>query len=785
MGRFEQIVVKYRWWFIIIPVVLTLLAAIPLLNTKINANLEEYLPEDSPATTSYNKIKDLFGDPDPVILIFNTDDVLNPKTLKRVKNISKEFHRSKDFKDVISLFDIKDIKGEDGAMIVDPIVKRIPKTKAQEEALRKKIMNNQFVYKSIVSDDFKYMALVLKVKPGVEDEELRATINKVLNKYPGNEKVYKAGYAYLRTQINSDISHDMMILMPIGLLLMIIFLSVSFREPKAVIAPLIVVAMSIIISMGFFPLMGWDLSIITILAPVMMIAIANNYGVHFVARYQELRVYNTGWSVKQITKDALQYLKKPIVITGLTTIAGVLGLVTHILRPARQLGVAAALGIAFALIFSLTFIPAFFAVQKNKKKSRKPKLRIMSGGKAVLQPLKFFGKKVTGYPLTVLIIFGIILLIAGSGIYFLSSDSNSENFLPKNHPFRQATNIVNEKFGGTKNISVLFEGNMKDPAVLRRMDHYQQELKKMPEVGNVISLATIIRQMSKALNNPGYPYYDTIPSTEAAVAQYLEFYSMSGNPGDFEDYVNFNYDKAVMNVQFRADSKSAVADVANRIKQLTKNDPDFRMMGGYCLIDQEMANSIIRGQIYSLIFAIVIIAILLVIIFRSVVAGLLGSFPLIYTLIAMFGTMGWLGIKLDIATAMLSSIAIGVGVDYTIHFFWRYKYEMFQGRNPREAVMKTLTTTGRGITINALSVVLGFTVLFISSFLTIKYFAYLIIFSIIVCLFGALVLIPAISILFRPKFLERKESSKHKKQLKIEKDKVNVGPADVGRVYAD
>lgn len=88
--------------------------------------------------------------------------------------------------------------------------------------------------------------------------------------------------------------------------------------------------------------------------------------------------------------------------------------------------------------------------------------------------------------------------------------------------------------------------------------------------------------------------------------------------------------------------------------------------------------------------------------------------------------MGWLDIKLDIATAMLSSIAIGVGVDYTIHFFWRYKHEMLQGKTPREAVMNTLTSTGRGITINALSVVLGFSVLFISSFLTIKYFAYLI-----------------------------------------------------------
>ena len=188
-----------------------------------------------------------------------------------------------------------------------------------------------------------------------------------MDEFPGDETVYKGGTPYLRVQVNNDISKDMLILMPLGLLIMILFLILSFREIRGVILPFLVVSMSIVISLGFFPLMGWELSIITILAPIMMIAIANNYGVHFIARYQELNAGHPEWSMKDITREVLLKLKKPVIITGLTTIAGIMGLIVHILLPAQQLGVAASLGIAFALILSITFIPAMMAIQKKGK----------------------------------------------------------------------------------------------------------------------------------------------------------------------------------------------------------------------------------------------------------------------------------------------------------------------------------------------------------------------------------------------------------------------------------
>jgi len=751
--RYENFIIKYRWWFIIIPFIITLLAAIPLLKTKINPDLEKYLPENTPAMISKAKIDELFGNSDPVILIFETQDILNKETLIRIKKVSKSFNRAKEFDGVISLFDTKNIKGEYGAMIVDPVVKRIPKTEKQRELLREEIKQNELAYRLVISEDFTKTVFILKVAQGTSDDEVVNIIDNILKEFPGNEAIYKGGTPYLRVQVNADISKDMFVLMPLGLLIMIIFLLLSFREPARVILPFLVVSMSIIISLGFFPLMGWELSIITILAPIMMIAIANNYGVHFIARYQELNAKHPDWSMKQITKDVLFHLKKPVIITGLTTIAGILGLVAHILLPAKQLGIATALGIAFALLLSISFVPAMMAIQKKGKV-----LKSFTEEKSSLidKTLSYFAKLSTTKPIIVLFVFGSFLLLAGAGISKLHIESNSENFLPPSHPFRQATNIINEDFGGTKYLTVLFEGDVKNPELLARLDQYESELEKDPLIGSVTSVATIMRIMSRSLNDEGDIMYDKIPDSREAIAQYFELYSMSGDPEDFEDLVDFDYTQALMIVQFRADTKNTLDDIIKKIDQITADDPNKSIMGGYCLIDKELAEAVIHGQYNSLLFAIIIIAILLIIIFRSLVSGILGSLPLIYTVIVLFGIMGWIGIKLDIGTTMLSSIAIGIGVDYTIHFFWRYKHELGSGKSYVDAITTTLKTTGRGIAINAISVMFGFVILFVSSFLTIKYFAFLIIFSVLLCLLCALILVPSLCLLIKPKFLENK-----------------------------
>lgn len=752
MKNKETFVVKYKKKIIILTVLLVILSIFPLMKTTINSDLLSYLPDDLPSKINEDKIEKAFGKSEPILIIFESDDVLNDSTLTRVKALSKEFNRMKDFDMVMSLFDAKNIKGEEGAMIIDPVVKRIPKSEYQWKNLRDEIKTNELVYKLIVSEDFRYTLIILNSVSEKTDNELMAIIYDLLELYPGSETVLINGQPFLRAEANEKISRDFMILLPIALVVMFIFLWVSFKELKGVLLPMSIVGISIIIAMALIPLFGWQISILGSLIPVMMIAIANDYGIHFIIKYQELNAKFPDITMEQIVKEVNLYLKMPVILTGVTTIIGIGGLYAHVMLPAKQMGVVSSIGIAFALLLSLTFIPA---VMLYLKKGKVQNSFTENGDGFLDKMLSGIARLISKRPRQVIYVFIVFVAIMASGAYQLEIASDFDNILPKDHPYNVSLNIANKNFGGTKGINMMFEGDVKDPELLKRMDYYEQELEILPEVGSVTSIATMIRVMSKAINDPEDEFYDEIPDTREAVAQYLELYSMSGDPEDFEDFVDFDYTKAILHIQYQSDNLRTMDKIIAKVESLTKNDKNVTVVGGFSLIEKELSLATSIGQRNSLLFAFFAILILLMIIFKSVPAGLIGILPLLIAVVCTFGLMGWTAIKLNIVTALLSSISIGLGVDYTIHIFWRIKAELKRGKSYQEAISKTLITTGRGITINAFSVIVGFSVLFLSAFPLIQSFAFLIIISLFLCLISALILIPAICILIKPKFLEK------------------------------
>lgn len=723
------------------------------MKTTINSDLLSYLPDNMPSKVNNDKIEQVFGTSDPLLIVFEADDVLNDSTLWRIQSLSKEFNRMKDFDMVMSLFDTKSIKGEDGAMIVNPVVKRIPKSESRREKLREEIKANELAYKLVVSEDFRYTLIILNSVSKRTDIELMSAIYDLFEKYPGSETISINGQPYLRAEANDKIARDFMILLPIGILVMAIFLWFSFKERRGVLLPTFVVAVSIMIAMALIPLFGWQLSVIGVLIPIMMIAIANDYGIHFIAKYQELNAKHPDMTMNQIIKDATLYLKKPVIMTGITTIVGISGLATHVMIPAKQMGVVSAVGIAFALLLSLTFIPAMMTLFKKGRIHKSFSEKEIEKG-FLIKLLTNLANIIALRPRKVIYVFGSFLIIVMLGISQFRIASDFDSILPGKHSYNISLNIANKYFGGTKDISVMFEGDMKEPDVLRRMDFYEQELERMPEVGSVTSIASMIRIMSRAINDPGEELYDRIPDSREAVAQYLELYSMSGDPEDFEDFVDFDYTKAVLHIQYQADNIKTIDKIIAKVETLVKEDKNMSVIGGISLIDKELSQAIAIGQRNSLLFAFFAILILLMIIFKSKSAGLIGSFPLLFALASTFGIMGWVGIQLNIVTALLSSISIGLGVDYTIHIFWRLKTELISGKSYSEAIAISLKTTGRGIIINAFSVIVGFSILFLSAFPLIQTFAFLIILSILLCLVSALILVPAICILIKPEFLE-------------------------------
>ena len=743
-------IIRYRWWIIIATVLSVLVCIIPLTQIRINPDLETYMPDSMPSKQNNKIISDVFGKEEPVLILLESEDVLNAGTLTRIENISQEFSRMSEFSRVFSLFQTKNIRSEEGNMVVDPVIKSIPVTTADREKLRSAIKANDLAYKLVVSDDFHYALIMLSSNKSKNDVAMMQDIHQTLKKFSGPEKVYMTGQPYLRDEANKKISRDLMLLLPLGLCFMFIFLWVSFRELSAVLLPFSVVVFSIIFCMALIPIFGWELSLIGILIPIMMIAIANNYGVYFIAKYQDLNATEPHLSMTKIVEKSIQYLFTPIMLCGLTTIVGTLGLVAHLLLPASQMGVVSAIGIAFALLVSLMFVPAVLSLLK-KGKPHKDLVEEKHGffGKLLFKT----GKLVTKHPRRVVVFFAAFFVLSTLGLIFFKVAPDSNSVMPKNHQFNQAIDIANKHFGGNKMITVMFEGDIKDPHLLMKLDQYENELKKLPNVGSVTSLATLIRKMSTALNDSTDPGFNRIPESREAVAQYLELYSMNGDPKDFEQFVNFDYTKTLMTIQYQADNMSEINMVQNKLEELTRADSIKHIVGGYSLVDKEISESVVSGQNYSLLFAFIAIILLLGFIFKSFTAGWLGGLPLLFAVFCTFGLMGWLGIELNLVTALLSSISIGLGVDFTIHIFWRMKWELARGKNYSSSVMGTLKSIGRGISINAFSVMLGFSVLFLSAFPIIQSFAFLIIISLFLCLVCALVLIPALCLILKPKFL--------------------------------
>ena len=760
----QTILYRYKWAFIILPVLIALAMLLPLRRAHINPDLDAYLPEHIPAKRDLARMEAIFGQYEPIALFLEAEDVLAAPTLERIQGLSLELNRMPEFQQVMSLFDTKNIRGEDGAMIVEPAVRQIPADVAGREQLRAELRGNDLAYGLVVSEDFRYALLLANPIEAVSDDEAVALLEALLEKYPGTEKTYFNGMPYLKHEIQALALRDLAILMPLGLLVMILFLYLSFREKRGVVLPLAVVLMSIVLAMGLLPLLGWEFSILAVLVPIMMIAVANNYGVHLIARYQELNALRPDWDMKQITSQALAHLSKPILLTALTTIVGVLGLAAHLLVPARQMGVASALGIAFALLLSLSFLPALLS---GRNKGAAQSSYLSGRPQRVDRLLAWFGALAVNRPRQVVYVFASALLLLGLGIARLEVSIRHEDMMPRAHQLRRSTQIADERFGGAKNLSLLWEGDLKDPALLQRMDAVEQELEQLPEVSRALSLATLLRKMSQALHDPADPGYDQIPATREAVAQYLELYAMSGEPEDLEQFVDFDYTQGAMTVQFKAVDLRQFRQVLAEIDQIVEREPQCTLAAGHSLMEKELAEAIVRGQFYSLLFAGLAIVILLALIFRAVGAGLLGSLPLGFALIGNFGLMGWLGFDLDIANSLLSSIAIGIGVDYTIHLFWRLKAELQGGLSYAEAIPRTLRTTGRGIAINAFSVMLGFAMLFFSGLVLLKAFAFLILFTLLLCLLCALVLIPALCMILQPGFLGHAPQPKEEKMLSL------------------
>ncbi len=751
LNKLSKISVKHPYYIIILFILVTIFFAIQIPGLEIDTDLKSQMPQNMSSRINLKKIEKLFGGTEIVLLNIFSDNIMNINTLLRVKELTKELEKAPGIDTVNSLFTIPDIRGENNSLIIEDTITKIPDTKEEMQLVKERIINNDNIYGSIVSMDFSATAIILILEDGTNDDKMIGTINTIIDKIPGEETIYISGLPVLRSLMDDYIRKDMQKLLPFGILIMLLFLYICFKQLRGIILPFLVVLMSIIVAVGVIPLIGWKVQMITIILPVILLAVANDYGIHIIARYQEENVPGNRKTEKEISENVSRSLSKPIIAAGLTTIIGLLCLQAHIIVPAKQLGVLAGVGIGFALLASILFIPAVLSVLPKAKPLRKKK--------SVLEKiLSYISNIVVKNPKIIIITSIIIVILAATGINKLIIDTNPINYFHKDNQLVKADELARKHFGGSNTISFVATGDILDPVVMEKIDTVVKNLKSYEEISSVISISTQLSEMNEVLHNSNSEY-NRVPNSREAIEQYLMLYSMSA---ETDKIIDFNYEHALINARIVTNSSTEISKLVKDIKgDLSEmEESPITILGGFADLLSQLVDSVVKGQIYSLLLSLGIVSVILMVLFRSFTAGLLSAIPLSLSMIVLFGLMGYLKIELNMVTALLSSIMIGAGIDYTIHFLWRYREEK-KISDTKQAISNTLKTTGRGIIFNALSVIIGFIVLLFSNFLPVSFFGFLVIVSITTCLIGAIFILPAICIVFKPSFLEAKIQKKY------------------------
>ncbi len=764
--------VKHPWRVILILLALTAFFGYQMKNLRMNPDITAALPQSIPAKRLYDKMKEVFPSKTIAMVIYQ-GKVFSLKGASELMELTSSLEDFSEVYSVMSPTNAKVILGTpEGIEVVEALQDR-PETETDIEKWKTNLSQNPKLSKLLVADDRNSaMVLVFLQKSADEDqfaEKLLAFIDRFNSSHGG--KVFATGEPVINLYISKGIAKDMGIFFTSGIILIFLLLLFIFTSARGVLIPLTVVLASVVWTLGFMALIGRPLSHSTEMLPILIMAIGIADSIHILSHYYfKAEKYS---QPRALVRDVMYDLWAPVVMTSLTTMAGFLALNTSHMESLEELGVFSAFGVFSALVWSLSFVPATLALLKLKTIKRRTGLRerFRRWMEAYARALV---KRKTAFALGIV----AVLLLSVAGISKLKVEASTINQFPKNNPVRKAAEFVNRHFAGTTTFYVFVEGDrdgyLKQPRVLQAVDELQAELEKNAHVGATQSIADFVKLLNRAMHDNDPAYY-RIPGEieverevveeggrrvertfkvkgEKLIAQLLQLYEMSASPEDFANLVDFNYRNGRVAIFVKTDKNSVLTKIDREISDFLKKHGEIRAditgMAKLILVVRQM---VISGQFWSIIASLVLVWLLTTLMFRSPVLGIFNTVPLFFGIFLNFATMGLLSIPLDIQTMVTSSLAIGIGVDYAIHFIHRYIREVDKGY--KEAVSPTMTTSGVAIVFNSLVVASGFMLLVLSVFKGVRAMGFLLALTMLTTAFASLTILPIYFITFKPKSL--------------------------------
>ncbi len=769
-ARLAEGILRFRWLLLVLISLLTIFAFYEMRSLRMDNSNESFFLEGDPTKLLLDKFRDTFGNEDFVYVLIETRDFFEPDTIRLIRELAEDLEAHVPYvKDMKFLGNVEYVEGVEGGIEISDLIEEIPETLGEMELVKKRAMNEPLYLDNLISRNGKTAAILLECERYPDEKvdprkEIPPAVYKILDKPEYAElEVYTVGTPIIDYEMDEMTSREMSLFGLVCIILQMLILLWVARGVRGVVTPLLVVILSVFWTLGLLGVLDWTLSLMVIMLPVLLICVGIGDSMHIISEFQDQQ--DRGLARREAIVKSLALVGIPCLLTSLTTTAGFLSFCGTVIKPIREMGIYAAIGVVMAFLLSLIMVPIIFSFGKNKKKvsdlkgslTWKVKEKEISDGRNDIfdRTIKRIALLNLKHPWAILSIFIILTALSMFGYLLIEVETNSIEFVSTDVPIRQAYDYVDSHMGGSMSMEVMLNTGKKDGIkeikFLRDMETLQNYIDRHPLTCKTSSVIDTLKKMRRAVHENRMEYY-SLPETTAQAAEYLFLYETSGGE-ELDKYVSFNYDIARINARTKSlnskDVRTFISDIHRFVKKST--DPSIKVeYTGTMPWIKAMSDYVSQGQKRSFMLAFLAITCMMMIVLRSCKLGLISMIPNVFPVLISLGLMGFAGVYMSIPLMIFSPIIIGVAVDDTIHFFTRYRREFNRTGTYEEALKATLSTVGRPIMFTTMTLVIGFSVFGLSDMYNVTQFGLLAAFAFLWALLADFFLAPAMMLLFKP-----------------------------------
>ena len=706
-------------------------------------DMMKMLPKNLESRISWDEVQNEFGSTEIIFVAFGSEDssAYSAHALDNLWQLSENLELLESVREVTNISTSTKIEQHDGFMEINDLQPSEKLARNEIDEIKVYLNKNPKLKRRLISKNENYLITMIQPEFGFGLDRFRNDVVHVADSLLADYEIHYGGTAYVTGSVPQLIREDVQLLIKAGLIIMLIMLLVNLRSLKAVIMVFIVIIPSLFAMMGF---MGWAYKItgancflfalLNTSMPIILLTIANSDGVHVITKF--FREFRRLKNVETAIEYTMESLLIPIFLTSITTIAAFLTMISSPLEPLIGYGICMSVGIAWAWILSSLTLPAMINMvpwDSTSYSIAKP---------SILENLaSFFSTIVTRFPAQTFSIGVLMVVLGGIGIQSINVDVNVANFFKPGTEIRDSMDFMDREMSGTMDLRVRIEADVKDPRILNGIDSLQSFVQENENISVTYSIADVVKQMHRTVMDDSLKY-ESIPSTREKVNNLFTMYYMSGDQDGLSSMIDHDHETTLIT---SLSSIMSTEDIFSLVRLMTTYiDEHFFgaekiSITGMIVVIRDMVLMVIRSSLLSIAISVVLIGLITALFFGRVIWGALSIIPLFSAVILNFGLMGHFNITLNHITAILSSIIIGVGVDFAIHYISQFQ-KLSKIKREKNVTKDVVKDVGYPILLDAGSN-MGFGALIFSVFLPVQYIGGLMVFAMISTSLGTLVLL--------------------------------------------